>query len=116
VYAADITFKVFVNIQGLKNLFDGDVNVLCATLDANNNYLSAPNSGLPIKLNATGDFSGPASVEIDFSNPNDFFKAKTYECSLAGHKLGVTRAIVIGDGSEWHHAKSGNLKVTGPIP
>lgn len=120
--AADITFDpIAVNIQGMKNLAGQHVVAHCDVWDITNQSLSVsypggtphPHEGTP---DQNGNFSGTLSAAITFMNPNDFFKAKTYKCRLWARFGGTSRPIEIGDGSQWWHAKSGNLSVEGPIP
>jgi hypothetical protein len=120
--AADITFDpITVNVEYLKGLAGQYIGVVCEVRDSNNNVLSTqatgggphPHEGT---LDAEGTFSGTLSHARNFLNPNDFFKAKFYKCYLWARQGSISTAVVIGDGTTWYHAKSGNLSVTGPIP
>jgi hypothetical protein len=132
---SDITFtQIPVNIQGLTSLTGpGDyVDIECETRDAANLALTSQVKVWPphIVLDASGNFSGVVATEgINFVNPDDFYKAKTYFCRLTGKKatMGDLHYLEIGNGSQWWHAKSGTvltlgypshnyIGVSGPIP
>ena len=122
-YALDFFFDpIPVNVQGLKSLAGGVLMIICDVSDASGIVLETVDhkagSSHPMQVtpDANGNYSGTMGASNKLKNANDIAKAKTYECKMYGQLGSNLHPIVVGDGSQWYHAKSGNVAVTGPIP
>jgi len=134
---ADLNFDpIVVQVWQLSKELN-QVSVLCDAKDGtgqsiNVSYVQAANTSNSVygDLDASKNYSGNLQAGLNFNNPADAAKAKTYSCSLrltcscnlgncrgacTGNAAGIIRDAEIGNGSEWWHVKAGTITMSGPI-